>query len=112
MDGFWLQRVPWGKFFLLWFLAILMAACLLWLHYAFSAPMLPPLEIFSAASGLGLLWATSRPRWKKAYCAWCGAKVQAKEMRINEKGTLFIFVCGACGHVTEKQLVPDGSHAV
>ena len=29
-----LSRVPWGKFFLLWFLAVLMGTSLLWLNFS------------------------------------------------------------------------------
>ena len=100
-----LSRVPWEKFFLLWFLAILMGTSLLWLHYGFTPKILVPAGYLVAATGLGILWGTTRPRWQKAHCAWCGARVRAHSMRFDGKagGWVMVYPCEKCGHVTEKQ---------
>ena len=102
-----LQRVPWEKFFLLWFLALLMGTSLLWLHYGFTPKILGPVEVLVLASALGLLWGTTRPRWQKAHCAWCGNRVKVHSMRFDEARQTWILVyrCGKCGQVTEKQKV-------
>lgn len=99
-----LQRVPWEKFFLLWFLALLMGSSLLWLHYGFSPKILGPVASLAFASGLGLLWGTTRPRWQKAHCAWCGTRVRANQMKFDEskKSWVLLYRCEKCGQVTEK----------
>ena len=99
-----LNRVPWEKFFLLWFLAVLMGTSLLWLHYGFTAKILVPVLYLGAGSGLGLLWGTTRPRWQKAHCAWCGARVKAQSMRFDQNAGRWVmaYPCEKCGHVTEK----------
>jgi len=99
-----LKRVPWEKFFLLWFLAVLMGTSLLWLHYGFTPKILVPDLLLTAGAGLGLLWGTTRPRWQKAHCAWCGARVKAHSMKFDEKagGWVMVYPCEKCGHVTEK----------
>jgi len=99
-----LKRVPWEKFFLLWFLAFLMGTSLLWLHYGFTAGIVGPACGLFLAAGAGLLWGTTRPRWSKAHCSWCAARVNATEMRFDESknGWVMIYQCRKCGHVTEK----------
>lgn len=103
LPGFF-NRVPWGKFFLLWFLALLMGTSLLWLHYGFTAKILMPVGWLALAAGLGILWGTTRPRWQKAHCAWCANRVQASTMRFDEKAAAWVTVyrCEKCGHLTEK----------
>jgi hypothetical protein len=99
-----LKRVPWEKFFLLWFLALLMGTALLWLHYGFTERILAPFLGLIPSTGAGLLWATTRPRWAKAHCAWCAARVSAHALRYDEgrKVWVTLFHCAKCGHVTEK----------
>jgi len=99
-----LKRVPWEKFFLLWFLAFLMGTSLLWLHYGFTARILGPSLFLLFGTGTGLLWGTTRPRWDKAHCSWCSARVAANEMRYDDKKKewMMIYHCAKCGHVTEK----------
>ncbi len=99
-----LRRVPWEKFFLLWFLAVLMGASLLWLHYGFTPKILGPVGALALASALGLLWGTTRPRWQKAHCAWCGSRVKAHATRFDQvqKNWVMVYRCGKCGQVTEK----------
>ena len=106
-----LSRVPWGKFLLLWFLALLMGASLLWLHYGFTAGILVPFLWLAAFSGPGLLWATTRPRWEKAHCSWCAARVRAKAARYDEAsgGWVMIYECDKCGHRTEKAKRSQGA---
>lgn len=98
------QRVPWEKFFLLWFLALLMGSSLLWLHYGFTPKILGPVGILALGAGLGLLWGTTRPRWQKAYCAWCASRVRASSMRFDgvQKAWVLVYRCEKCGQVTEK----------
>ena len=97
-------RVPWDKFLLLWFLAILMGGSLLWLHYGSTPGIVRPTAGLALGSGVGLLWATTRPHWQKAHCAWCGARVKAKTLRLDRgKGAwLAVYKCEGCGHTTEK----------
>jgi hypothetical protein len=104
MNLFWLGQVPWGKFFLLWILAVLMGGSLLWLHWGFTSRMVPPLLALALGTGLSLLWATQLPRWRKAHCAWCGARVRAgSSLRAGgEKGLVWVYKCEICGQVTEK----------
>jgi hypothetical protein len=99
-----IKRVPWEKFFLLWFLAVLMGTSLLWLHYGFTPKIVMPVDCLAAATGLGLLWGTTRPRWEKAYCSWCATRVQAKAKQYdrNRGGWVMLYDCAKCGHVTEK----------
>ncbi len=99
-----LSRVPWEKFFLLWFLALLMGTSLLWLHYGFTPKILLPVGLLALGTALGLLWGTTRPRWQKAHCSWCANRVQAKVMKYDEKrkGWVTLYECAKCGHVTEK----------
>ena len=98
-----LERVPWEKFLLLWFLAVLMGTSLLWLHYGFTTGILVPFFCLLGATAAGLLWGTTRPRWEKAHCSWCSQRVNAAEMRYDEKkGWVMIYRCPKCGHVTEK----------
>jgi hypothetical protein len=99
-----LKRVPWQKFFLLWFLALLMGTSLLWLHYSFTPKILMPAGILALAAALGLLWGTTRPRWQKAHCNWCGTPVRAASMRYDEghRAWVLIYRCHKCGQVTEK----------
>jgi hypothetical protein len=98
-----LKRVPWEKFFLLWFFSLLVWISLLWLHYGFTERILVPLACLWGATGLGLLWATTRPRWEKTHCSWCGARVTAKATRYDKaKGWLMVYDCAKCGHLTEK----------
>lgn len=99
-----IDRVPWEKFFLLWFLAVLMGSSLLWLHYGFTAKILFPVAYLFMGTGAGLLWGTTRPRWQKAHCAWCGARVKAHSMRYDGTtgGWVMVYPCEKCGHVTEK----------
>ncbi len=104
MTHAFLSRVPWEKFFLLWFLALLMGTSLLWLHYGFTPKIVVPVVYLAVGTGLGLLWGTTRPRWQKAHCAWCGARLKAHSMRFDKKagGWVMIYPCDKCGHVTEK----------
>jgi hypothetical protein len=99
-----LKRVPWEKFFLLWFLAILMGTSLLWLHYGFTPKIVMPMGCLTTATALGLLWGTTRPRWEKAHCSWCAARVQAKAKQYDRDrgGWVMFYDCAKCGHVTEK----------
>jgi len=99
-----LKRVPWGKFFLLWFLAVLMGTSLLWLNFGFEERFFTFLALLVAGTGLGLLWGTTRPRWQKAHCTWCMNKVAAKAMRYDETQKVWVMVyeCEKCGHITEK----------
>jgi hypothetical protein len=99
-----LQRVPWEKFFLLWFLAVLMGSSLLWLHYGATPKILGPMGLLALAAALGLLWATTRPRWQKAHCAWCGNRVRAGAVKFDEsqKAWVLAYRCERCGQVTEK----------
>ncbi len=100
-----LQRVPFGKFFLLWFLALLMGISLLWLHYGLSSGIIVPFLFLGAVTGPGLLWAVTRPRWEKAHCSWCGSRVRAVAVRRETagEGWVLVYSCGKCGHLTEKQ---------
>ena len=104
MNTAFFKRVPWGKFLLLWFLSFLMGASLLWLHYGFTEQIWAPLSLLDTLTGLGLLWATTRPRWQKAYCSWCGMRVQAQTMKYDEarKGWVTLYPCVKCGQATEK----------
>ena len=99
-----LNRVPWGKFILLWALALLMGTSLLWLHYGANPAILKPAFLTWLGVGVGLLWGTTRPRWQKAHCAWCGARLTASSMRYDEaqKAWLLSYPCAKCGQVTEK----------
>ncbi|HJT24595.1 MAG TPA: hypothetical protein VJ873_08455 [bacterium] len=99
-----LQRVPWEKFFLLWFLAVLMGSSLLWLHYGFSPKILGPVGLLVFVSALGLLWGTTRPRWQKAHCDWCGTRVKASVMKFDQarKVWVLLYRCEKCGQMTEK----------
>lgn len=99
-----LQRVPWGKFLLLWFLALLMGTSLLWLHYGFTEGIVGPLVLLGIVTGLGLLWATTRARWQKAHCSWCGFSVRAHLMRYDEgrQGWVTVYLCPKCSQSTEK----------
>jgi hypothetical protein len=98
------NRVPWEKIFLLWFLALLMGTTLLWLHYGFTLRILWPVLWLALGTGAGLLWGTTRPRWEKAHCSWCAARVSAKAMKYDKgrKGWVRVYECAKCGHVTEK----------
>jgi hypothetical protein len=98
------KRVPWEKFFLLWALAILMGTSLLWLHYGFTPKIVIPDVGLALATGLGLLWGTTLPRWEKAHCAWCANRVQAhsKKYDAERKGWVTVYPCPKCGQVTEK----------
>jgi hypothetical protein len=100
----WLERVPWDKYFLLWFLAIFMGSSLLWLHYGFTEKILFPLVLLAVITALGLLWGTTRPEWQKAHCAWCAGRVRAKATRFDKKlrTWILIYECSKCGHLTEK----------
>ncbi|HUO57722.1 MAG TPA: hypothetical protein VMV05_06050 [bacterium] len=64
---------------------------------------MPALWLVLGAGSL-LLWATTRPRWQKAHCSWCGARVTASAMKFDEKGGVWItyYQCLKCGHTTEK----------
>ena len=62
-----------------------MGTSLLWLHFGFTGRIVLPALSLAAAAGVGLLWATTRPRWEKAHCSWCGASVRAKSLA-TEKG--------------------------
>lgn len=99
-----LKRVPWGKFFLLWFLAVLMGSSLLWLNFGFTQRTLPPLGILILLSGLGLLWGTTLPKWQKAHCSFCLNRVSAKATRFDkgQRVWVLIYECEKCGHITEK----------
>ena len=99
------KRVPWGKFFLLWFLAVLMGTSLLWLHFGFAGGIVLPSVLLAAVAGAGLLWATTRPRWEKAHCSWCGAPVRAKALVFDRErpGWKITYGCPKCGHWTEKR---------
>jgi hypothetical protein len=99
-----LQRVPWDKFFLLWLLALLMGSSLLWLHYGFTPKILGPMGVLALTAALGLLWGTTRPRWQKAHCAWCGNRVRAGAMKFDEakKAWVLVYRCEKCGQITEK----------
>lgn len=99
-----IQRIPWPKFLLLWFLALLMGASLLWLHYGFTPKILMPVAWLALGAGAGLVWGTTRPRWQKAHCAWCGARVAAKAVRRDgeKKAWVTVYECARCGQVTEK----------
>jgi hypothetical protein len=99
-----LKRVPWEKFFLLWFLAFLMGSSLLWLHYGFTPKIVMPMAWLALGTALGLLWGTTRPRWEKAHCAWCGGRVKAGAMRFEKEKAAWVMVyrCEKCGQVTEK----------
>ena|SRR5579859_4126168 len=99
-----LKRAPWEKFFLLWFLAFLMGTSLLWLHYGFTVRILGPEIWLLLGTAAGLLWGTTRPRWEKAHCSWCGAKISAKAMKFDEKrrGWVMVYSCAKCGNITEK----------
>lgn len=99
-----LKRVPWEKFFLLWFLAVLMGSSLLWLNFGFTQKTLTPLGILILVSGLGLIWGTTRPKWQKAHCSYCLNRVSAKATRFDEEHQVWVLVyeCEKCGHITEK----------
>lgn len=103
-----LDRVPWGRFFLLWFLGILMGASLLWLHYDFSEKILMPLAILIPMVGIGLLWGTTLPKWQKAHCSYCLNRVTAKATRFDQEHQVWVLVyeCEKCGHITEKAKNP------
>lgn len=81
-----------------------MGTSLLWLHYGFAPKIVVPVAYLSVGTGLGLLWGTTRPRWQKAHCAWCGMRLKAHSMRYDEKagGWVMVYPCEKCGHVTEK----------
>ncbi len=104
MDFIFKIRVPWKKFFLLWALALLMGGSVFWLHWGFSARTLYYLMALAGTVGMGLLWATSRPYWEKAYCSWCGGRVNAQSSRWDEKrcGLIYLYPCPSCGQVSEK----------
>jgi hypothetical protein len=104
MTSPFLKRVPWEKFLLLWFLGVLMGTSLLWLHFGFTPKILIPVLTLAAGTALGLLWGTTRPRWQKAHCAWCGHRVRAHSMRYDEKAGSWVtaYRCDRCGQVTEK----------
>src|ERR1700677_1020720 len=87
-----LKRVPWGKFFLLWFLAIVMGSNLLRLSFGFTRQTLPPLGILILVSALGLLWGTTRPKWQKAHCSFCLNRVSAKATRFDEGRQVWVMV--------------------
>jgi hypothetical protein len=102
-----LNRVPWGRFFLLWFLGVLMGASLLRLHYDFSKKILLPLALLIPAVGLGLLWSTTLPKWQKAHCSFCMNRVSAKATRFDKPKQVWVLIyeCEKCGHITEKAQV-------
>jgi len=87
-----------------------MGTSLLWLHYGFTARIVVPSLCLLLAAGMGLLWGTSRPRWQKAHCTWCGFRVSAAEMIFDEakKEWVMIYHCPKCGHVTEKSKAGKG----
>jgi hypothetical protein len=99
------NRVPWGKFFLLWFLALLMGSSLLWLHYGFTRKILVPTSLFALGSAMGILWGTTRPRWQKAHCSWCGSRVGAHSMRFEPDTKIWVltYLCSKCGQATERR---------
>lgn len=98
------NRVPWGKFFLLWFLGVLMGSSLLWLSFGFTERIVLPLALLIVATALGLLWATTLPKWQKAYCSFCLNRVSAKATRFDEAHQVWVMIyeCEKCGHITEK----------
>ena len=104
MTTSFLKRVPWEKFLLLWFLALLMGTALLWLHYGFTERILAQYLWLMPVTGAGLLWGTTRPRWEKTHCSWCAQRVNATEMKYDEaRGTWITFYhCAKCGNVTKK----------
>ncbi len=81
-----------------------MGTSLLWLNYGLSLRILEPMGLLLLATGAGLLWATTRPRWEKAHCSWCMARVTAHEMKYDEAKAswIVIYACSKCGHMTEK----------
>ena len=87
-----------------------MGTSLLWLHYGFTPRILGPSIGLLMASAVGLLWGTTRPRWEKAHCSWCAARVNASEMKYDEtkKGWVMVYRCAKCGHVTEKSKLKKG----
>lgn len=99
-----LKRVPWGKFLLLWALSLVMGASLLWLHYGLTPALVRPSLLLWLLVGGGLLWGTTRPKWQKAHCAWCGFRLSASSMRYDEgkEGWVLAYPCPKCGQVTEK----------
>ena len=82
-----------------------MGTSLLWLHYGFTREIAAPAAWLAAATGLGLLWAVTRPQWEKAHCSWCGSRVRAKASRYEaqSKAWVMVYECAKCGHLTEKQ---------
>jgi hypothetical protein len=100
-----LKRVPWGKFLLLWALSLLMGSSLLWLHYGLTPALVRPTLLLWLMVGSGLLWGTTRPRWQKAHCAWCGFRLTASSMKHDEAKKVWVlsYPCPKCGHVTEKE---------
>lgn len=81
-----------------------MGGSLLWLHYGFTPKILLPVGWLALATALGLLWGTTRPRWQKAHCSWCGNRVNAKATRFDEslKAWVLVYQCEKCGNITEK----------
>ena len=81
-----------------------MGGTLLWLHYGFTPKILLPVAWLALGTALGLLWGTTRPRWQKTHCSWCGNRVRAHSMRFDEakRAWVLIYQCEKCGNVTEK----------
>lgn len=88
-----------------------MGTSLLWLHYGFTPRILGPILCLISVSGVFLLWATTRPRWQKAHCSWCGARVSAKATKYDEqqKRWMMVYECLKCGHLTEKRETSKGA---
>jgi hypothetical protein len=67
------SKINLKKFFLLWFLAILMGECLIEMHFGLESSHYAILLIWIVVSGVGIRIAMLQPRWQKISCSWCGS---------------------------------------
>ena len=102
---------PWGRFFLLWGLALLMCGSLFWLHQGFGADWAKWMAGLALGMPLVLAWAMTRPRWQKVTCSWCGSWGKFLEIRGERPaaewgGPVVTYHCLKCGREMERLKKP------
>ena len=90
-----------------------MCSSLLWLSLGLNEKTLGPLAVLALATGIGLLWGTTLPKWQKAHCSFCLNRVTAKATRFDEVNQVWVLIyeCEKCGHITEKAKKPESMTA-